>query len=305
MEVHAHTHTERKKWTHYLWEFLMLFLAVFCGFLAEYLLEHRIEKEREKQFINSIDSDLKDDTLSITKHIETIKTGIVLFDSLSGLLESPESAKKNGEAIYYTSRLGVRLSPLVNNNRTIDQLKNSGGFRLINKKGKDLDSLMILLNTPNIMEKGDIIYLKGKTAPYMRYFASTDRTILQMKNSGGFRLIRNNFAANSILDYYAALNFSDQLQNINRQQAESYRNIALDIFDPMIFEGMISDKTNIVTKPEGNPRLLTYEKKQLTRLAGAIHYFNTSRRTLGVSYLEQKQGATNLISILKKEYHLK
>ena len=30
MEVHAHTHTERKKWTHYFWESLMLFLAVFC-----------------------------------------------------------------------------------------------------------------------------------------------------------------------------------------------------------------------------------------------------------------------------------
>ena len=28
MEVHAHTHTPRKKWTHYFWEFLMLFLAV-------------------------------------------------------------------------------------------------------------------------------------------------------------------------------------------------------------------------------------------------------------------------------------
>jgi len=23
MEVHAHTHTARKKWTHYFWEFLM------------------------------------------------------------------------------------------------------------------------------------------------------------------------------------------------------------------------------------------------------------------------------------------
>ena len=34
MEVHAHTHTARKKWTHYFWEFLMLFLAVFCGFLG-------------------------------------------------------------------------------------------------------------------------------------------------------------------------------------------------------------------------------------------------------------------------------
>jgi hypothetical protein len=31
MEVHAHTHTARKKWTHYFWEFIMLFLAVSCG----------------------------------------------------------------------------------------------------------------------------------------------------------------------------------------------------------------------------------------------------------------------------------
>jgi len=43
MEVHAHTHTARKKWTHYFWEFLMLFLAVFCGFLAENQREHMIE----------------------------------------------------------------------------------------------------------------------------------------------------------------------------------------------------------------------------------------------------------------------
>ena len=39
MEVHAHTHTARKKWTHCFWEFIMLFLAVFCGFLAEYQFE--------------------------------------------------------------------------------------------------------------------------------------------------------------------------------------------------------------------------------------------------------------------------
>jgi hypothetical protein len=60
MEVHAHTHTARKKWTHYLWEFLMLFLAVFCGFLAEYQLEHKIEKDRERQYISSLYEDLKE-----------------------------------------------------------------------------------------------------------------------------------------------------------------------------------------------------------------------------------------------------
>ena len=65
MEVHAHTHTERKKWTHYFWEFLMLFLAVFCGFLAEYQLEHKIEKNREKQFMVSMIEDLKAGTSAI------------------------------------------------------------------------------------------------------------------------------------------------------------------------------------------------------------------------------------------------
>ena len=59
MEVHAHTHTARKKWTHYFWEFLMLFLAVFCGFLAEYKLEHVIEHQREKVYIKSMVEDLK------------------------------------------------------------------------------------------------------------------------------------------------------------------------------------------------------------------------------------------------------
>ena len=59
MEVHAHTHNPRKKWTHYFWEFLMLFLAVFCGFLAEYQLEHKIEKERGKEYIRSFYDDLK------------------------------------------------------------------------------------------------------------------------------------------------------------------------------------------------------------------------------------------------------
>src|SRR5512146_2739857 len=129
MEVHAHAHTERKKWLHYLWEFLMLFLAVFCGFLAENFREHKVEKERERQFITSLVSDMRDDTLSITKQIENIEKGILLFDTLSKMLDSPESAKKNGEAIYYTSRMGIRQAPLANNSRTIDQLKNSGGFR--------------------------------------------------------------------------------------------------------------------------------------------------------------------------------
>src|SRR5277367_6377367 len=136
METHAHDlhKAPGHGWKHYFFEFFMLFLAVFCGFLAENIREHQVEMRREREFITSLVSDLKDDTLSIKKQIEYIEKGIVLFDSLSTLLESPELARKNAETIYYTSRMGIRLAPLVNNSRTVEQLKNSGGFSVIRQQ---------------------------------------------------------------------------------------------------------------------------------------------------------------------------
>lgn len=70
MEVHAHTHTARKKWTHYFWEFVMLFLAVFCGFLAEYQLEHTIEHQREKEYARALYDELYADSIVFAKKIE-------------------------------------------------------------------------------------------------------------------------------------------------------------------------------------------------------------------------------------------
>ena len=140
MEVHHHshlasgeTHTPRKKWTHYFWEFLMLFLAVFCGFLAEYQLEHKIEKDREKQFLSSLLEDLKADIKSLEVNHQNHQTGIALMDSLFLLLNDPQLAKQHGDDLYFFARVGPRFVPFANNSKTFDQLKNSGGFRLISK----------------------------------------------------------------------------------------------------------------------------------------------------------------------------
>jgi hypothetical protein len=139
MEVHAHSHTERKKWTHYFWEFLMLFLAVFCGFLAEYQLEHKIEKDREKQYIQSLTNDLKTDIINIEavqkKNLRERQVG----DSLYKLL-SLSDYSSNTNSIYY---LGRSFSSRINFNMTdgtLRQLNNAGGLRLIKKKNV-VDSL--------------------------------------------------------------------------------------------------------------------------------------------------------------------
>src|SRR5688500_7674169 len=96
MEVHAHTHTARKKWTHYFWEFIMLFLAVFCGFLAEYQLEHKIEKDREKVYIKSMIEDLKADTLNISNHLIFREAKRRRLDSLSLLFQQPDLTNHTG-----------------------------------------------------------------------------------------------------------------------------------------------------------------------------------------------------------------
>ena len=133
MEVHAHSHTPRKKWTHYFWEFLMLFLAVFCGFLAEYQLEHKIEKDREKQYMVTMIDDLKSDSTMLETNIRQRTSRIKMMDSLISLLNSPERDLK-GNDIYFFAR---SISPPTNmfpNDRTIQQLKSSGNLRLIRSK---------------------------------------------------------------------------------------------------------------------------------------------------------------------------
>jgi hypothetical protein len=135
MEVHHHAHTPRKKWTHYFWEFLMLFLAVFCGFLAEYKLEHTIEHQREKQYIRSLVADLKTDQEIFSKHIVHLETSISRMDSVIAILNAPSLIPNNTGTLYYLARLAPRLNPLSTNNRTFEQLKNSGNFRLIRDIG--------------------------------------------------------------------------------------------------------------------------------------------------------------------------
>jgi hypothetical protein len=132
MEVHAHTHTARKKWTHYFWEFLMLFLAVFCGFLAEYQLEHKIEKDREKQFMKSLLEDLQKDNASLSYNIKEGPEIINYSDSLTNELTKKPLAGREKRLYHFCSLLseGVNFKYY---DRTVSQLRNSGGFRLLTK----------------------------------------------------------------------------------------------------------------------------------------------------------------------------
>src|SRR5688500_7499412 len=69
MEVHHHSHTPRKKWTHYFWEFLMLFLAVFCGFLAENYRAHYVERQQAIQLTKNLYKEIHTDSIALDEKI--------------------------------------------------------------------------------------------------------------------------------------------------------------------------------------------------------------------------------------------
>jgi len=137
MEVHKHPHhvTHKKKWGEYLLEFLMLFLAVLLGFLAENQREHMVEHQREKQYARSLIADLKSDQQVLSRHISDLKTGILMMDSMVSILNTPSQISNKTGHLYYLARFTPRLKPLSTNNRTFEQLKNSGNFRLIRYLG--------------------------------------------------------------------------------------------------------------------------------------------------------------------------
>jgi hypothetical protein len=131
MEVHTHSHTERKKFTHYLWEFLMLFLAVFCGFLAENQREHMVEHQREKQYMRSMLEDLQTDIATI-KRVYTL--ALMQKASLDSLIELGNLNLVKEENISKLYMLKGRTGRFLNirfEDRTSSQLKNAGGMRLI------------------------------------------------------------------------------------------------------------------------------------------------------------------------------
>jgi len=249
MEVHHHSHTQRKKWTHYFWEFFMLFLAVTLGFFVENQREHYIEHQREKIYIRSMIEDLKSDTANFSTVINNF-TGNE--SHLEMVLHGFDEGRKNNQGNWaqefvYTVRMGF----------------------------------------------ADFFY--------------TDRTLQQLKNSGGMRLIRNERASSGIVRYDAGIKDLNTEMSVLSDAQGLYMEIADKFWS---FGKMFKDQG--VIKWQRNPILpvtknywITDDPIDFEHLYNkTTYYYYTSTRLTRELNIRKKE-ATELISLLTTEYHLK
>jgi hypothetical protein len=254
MEVHQHSHSHGKKnWKAYFWEFLMLFLAVFCGFLAENQREHMVEHQRELQYMKSLLIDLKKDEADLQMNISKGWITVAYNDSLSlELQKKPLQGRE--KRIYHFLLLYSTIIDFTYHDKTITQLKNSGGFRMVrNQKVSDA-----LLDYDTYMLKS----IELAQGWWTNNLVSTDIRI-------GYQLFES-YRVRKLLD--------SALAHINEMDKVPYpRDLKLLSYDDNIIKQFLNSMSYVL-----NSDALKYKR--------AIEAFAMNK---------------SLDSLIKKEYHLK
>jgi len=184
MELHSHAHPVsdnhggRKKWTHYLWEFLMLFLAVFAGFLAENWREHYNEHRRSQQLAVSLKNDLKEDTAVLVSLSYVRNNRTDFLDKLLNELDKPLALQNDTILVFAENEL-LRRSYFVPNAGTYDQIKQAGFLRYFNKdigkalvsyeSHRNLSSIQLDIENKFVLENIVVLLSKLANQKFLRH----------------------------------------------------------------------------------------------------------------------------------------
>src|ERR1051325_659460 len=137
-----------------------------------------------------------------------------------------------------------------------------------------IDSLNFILQTPDPDVYGKQAYYYSRYLPRPYVFVSNDATVLQLKNSGNLRLIHKQAVVDTILAYDREYHFIDYIRNREDMLVQRIFSLIDELFDPVVYDQM--NVYDIEFKaPEGNPKLMTKDKKILRQFMSELHYLKT------------------------------
>ncbi len=142
MEVHHHPDIRRKDLKEYILEGVMIFMAVTLGFFGEKLREDLMEHSKEKEYIVSMIEDAQTDIISFDKNIALNKLRVLRLDTIATLCFNYKNSQVDDPAMYDVVRYCIKYPDFaIPVERTMFQLKNAGGMRLIQNKNA-IDSII-------------------------------------------------------------------------------------------------------------------------------------------------------------------
>ena len=134
MEIHhSHKGHSKKNWKEHITEFFMLFLAVSLGFLAENLREHQIEMNRGETYLVELETDLKNDSVSLKNLAFLIENQKEAADSIYDMYKRYNWEQHINELYFYHAIVSLRTN-WEPNDATWEQAINSGTLRYLDNK---------------------------------------------------------------------------------------------------------------------------------------------------------------------------
>ncbi len=127
-QQHLDHFSPKKKWYVYFIDFIMLFVAVTLGFLAENVRDQQTDKNREISYLKNVHDDLLVDINRIESVISSNNWRLLMLDSLH--MEINKASPDLPSLYYYIRNLALRTT-FESSHLGLDQIKASGGFRLI------------------------------------------------------------------------------------------------------------------------------------------------------------------------------
>ena len=167
-----------------------------------------------------------------------------------------------------------------------------------------IDSLVYWLGSPGYKAHlNDIYFFARSVSPPLNFFPN-DRTIQQLKSSGGLRLIQRTNVSNSIMEYDQKMKF--QLSDIGDEEnlRLEYRKSVKKLFDGKILMAMLGNMKRI-EKSANNPPLFNDDKTAINDLIVDIQYVKKACQIQIIRHLELRKQAAILIELIQKEYDLK
>ena len=183
-----------------------------------------------------------------------------------------------------------------------DTAKINANIKLRNAKVLIIDSLMKLFKSPDLHNNGASAYYFGRRTTRSTLYQANDRTIKQLKNAGGLRLIRNQMASNAIMTYDQANDYVVYLQSREFEELSVMYPLLAKIYDASILETMINGME--INRPTGNPPLRTTDKNLLSDLNYYLHQYKTTSIVVIARLSSLLIAATETIQFLQKEYHV-
>jgi len=176
---------------------------------------------------------------------------------------------------------------------------------IINKEAKNqiADSLTSFFLGNQYRNHTSLIYYCARRFSIVEYiFHMTDGTLMQLKNSGGLRLVQKKSVVDSLQSYFNLYQQYEDYRQLDFLQLRDYRETMIKLFDVRIFDEMVRNYP-IITIPSGNPPLLNNDRFIINDLLIRVQF---SKRISLVNIectTELKGKAQRLIEQIKKEYN--